>query len=65
MGKEKRSSINPRNIGRPILPLEVVLENEDLANRAPDSTRDNGPRPRTWSPPLISREDWERENPYY
>ena len=46
------------------LPLEEVLHNEDLANRAPDSTRDNGPRPPAWKPPLVAKEDYKRENPY-
>ncbi len=46
------------------LPLEEVLHNEDLANRAPDSTRDNTPRPHAWKPPLVTKEDYKRENPY-
>ncbi|KKR71138.1 MAG: hypothetical protein UU12_C0007G0009 [Candidatus Woesebacteria bacterium GW2011_GWA2_40_7b] len=58
-------SIKPKNMGRPILPLETILENEELANMAPDSTKDNSPRPDTWKPPLISAKDWERENPYH
>ncbi len=62
--KERFIGINPRNAGRPMLLPEVVLENEALANMAPDSTKDNGPRPRTWNPPPISKDDWERENPY-
>ena len=66
MTKEKINvSIGPRNIGRPILPLEIVLENMELADRAPDSTTDGGPRPHTWNPPLISQDGWERENPYH
>lgn len=66
MTKEKDSfRINVRNMGRPILPLETVLENEDMANMAPDSTKDNGPRPDTWKPPLISKDEWEIENPYH
>lgn len=59
-----KKEIDPRNIGRPNLPLEEVLENEALANMAPDSTRDNGPRPRTWNPPLVSKEEFKIENPY-
>lgn len=65
MSKEDDSiQISARNLGRPTLPLEVVLENEYLANLAPDSTKDSGPRPHTWNPPLISKEDWKDENPY-
>lgn len=44
--------------------LDEILYNEDLANRAPDSTRDNGPRPPEWRPPLMTKDDYKRENPY-
>lgn len=53
----------PKTIKNDISP-EEVLHNEDLANRAPDSTRDNGRRPWTWNPPLITKEDYQKENPY-
>ena len=46
------------------LPLDEILHNEDLANRAPDSTRDNSPRPPAWKPPLVTKEDYKRESPY-
>lgn len=65
MPKEKKVyKLDIRSIGRPILPPEIVLENMDLADRAPDSTRDNGRRPQTCNPPLVTREDWESDNPY-
>ena len=50
--------------GRPILPLRVVLKNQDLADRAPDSTKRNEGRPHTWKPPLITNEEYQAENPY-
>jgi len=47
------------------LTAQQVEDNRDLADMAPDSTRDNGARPWAWSPPLVSREEHERENPYH
>ena len=47
-----------------LTPEQIVIDNEDLANGAPDSTRDNSPRPQSWSPSVVSKEDFEDENPY-
>ena len=49
---------------RPVLSLEIVLENQELADMAPDSTKRNEGRPHTWKPPLVTEEDRESENPY-
>lgn len=45
------------------LTAQKVLENEDLANRAPDSTRAGRERPWTWKPPLVSHEEEAVERP--
>jgi hypothetical protein len=61
-GKEPVKDL--KNLGRPKLPVSTVLENQELADMAPDSTKDNSPRPDTWKPPLVSSEEHEQENPY-
>ena len=38
--------------------------NADIADAQADSTKDGGPRPAGWKPPLVSKEDFEEENPY-
>jgi len=46
--------------------LDNVLVNEDLANRSTvGSTKDGGPRPISWNPPLVTKLDNEIENPYH
>ena len=60
---EIKTKIDPKT-GRPILPLDVVDENQELADSAPDSTKDFSKRPDTWKPPLISPEDNDEEHPY-
>lgn len=50
--------------GRPILSFQKILENEELADRAPDSTKNNEGRPHTWNPPVITVDEHFIENPY-
>jgi len=55
---------NKSSDGRPVLPIEIVLANQELANCAPDSTKRNEHRPHTWNPPVITKDEYKTENPY-
>lgn len=50
---------------------EEVKRNADIADSQADSTHDNSPRPPAWKPalvsgdlPLVSKGEYEAENPY-
>jgi len=53
---------------RPETPIKLtdieVTENAFIADGNADSTRDGGKRPPTWNPPVVSKEEYENENPY-
>lgn len=41
-----------------------ITENAYIADGNADSTHDGGKRPPSWNPPVISKEEYENENPY-
>lgn len=43
---------------------EEILENATIADGMADSTHDGGPRPASSKPAIVTKTDYEAENPY-
>lgn len=46
------------------LPTEEIAINVYIADGQADSTHNGGPRPPAWKLPLVTKEEYELENPY-